>query len=452
MAKKNWHRNSSQAGCGNNFAALSHNTNSYFFSRNSHNKKSLGSSCSFGRFGKNRYNITNKSGNKKHLTTIVIAISLIGIVSVSGCVGAEFFDGIFGKVADFFGMDVIKPSRDVSTVGVVNPLVIDRVWTMPENRVIPDMPLSVFMEISNVDNDPMKNPNVAVDIFDAGVFRNSEGTEYCNKYEQNEKTPKNCGPSQCGLAVAVAAGGPGQCEMKIGSTKQALFELKAPDENAIAGVITKQKLNYKVLYNYEGATNFEVLVVDYQEIIKRQKEGRTLSTNLIDTKGSGPIKIDAELATPYIISKQLGDDKTPDSAKSSAYITFKLRNAGAGALKDSTIETNMFNVFFPKALIKGSIIANIEVPKYYDATAGTMENAFSCGNSKEKPEDIIICTNVKNIEFFKKESEPLQFIIKDVSELTAGTPHKTYLISADVAYDYELRGAAEVTVNPILKR
>src|SRR3989338_8648603 len=118
---------------------------------------------------KNRHNTTNKSGknkekllrnsskscngnnnmpytfhyNKKHLTTIVIAISLIGIVSISGCVGADFFDSIFGKVADFFGMDVIKPSRDVSAVGVVNPIVIDRVWTMPDNKVIPYIPFSI---------------------------------------------------------------------------------------------------------------------------------------------------------------------------------------------------------------------------------------------------------------------------------------------------------------------
>ena len=71
--------------------------------------------------------------------------------------------------------------------------------------------------------------------------------------------------------------------------------------------------------------------------------------------------------------------------------------------------------------------------------------------AKEKS-DNIVCTNVQNIEFFKKESEPLQFIITNVNELQLGTPHKTYLISAEVSYIYELRGAVEVTVNPILKR
>ncbi|MFH0837269.1 MAG: hypothetical protein V1870_04020 [Candidatus Aenigmatarchaeota archaeon] len=437
MAKKNKARNSSHTrndrnskslrdSYDTNSSAMSHDKNSHFFSKN---------------------------GHKKVISTMLIAVCLIGLVSISGCVGAEFFDSIFGQVADFFGMDVIKTSRDVSSMGVVNPLVIGKVWTMPENKVIPEMPLSMFMEISNVDNDPVKSIETGVDIFDASLFMDRTGTKFCNEYEQNQKKTETCGPSQCGLAGNT----PGPCVMKIGSTKQILFDLKAPKESAIAGVITKAKLNYKVLYDYQGATNFEVLIVDYQEIINRQKEGKTLSTNLIDTKGSGPIKIDVELGSPYIISKESGSN-TSDSVKSKAYLTFKLRNAGAGALESSKIQANNLKILIPKAIVYAftspvATITDIEAPELRDPLTGTKYiPGFDCVADNTEYPDSFVCTNKCPIEFFKKESEPMQFIINNVAELPKGTPHKTYLISAKVKYEYELRGVAEVTVNPIMVR
>jgi len=366
---------------------------------------------------------------------IIVVISLLAVTTVSGCIGTDFFDSLFGKVGDIFGIDVIKPSREVQSVGTANPLAIDRVWTMPENRVLPEATLSLFMELSNKDNDPTKEiTNVYVDIFDAGVFKDRSASDYCN----NHALPKSfdqCGPDQCAPSS--------QCVLRTGATKQITFEVKAPTKDEIANVITKAKLNYRVNYDYNGATNFEVLAVGYDEIIKRQKDGKTLTTNLIDSKSSGPIKIDVELGAPYIITTQTGSTTAPSSVKSKAYIIFKLRNAGAGALKDSVIEANKFKIHIPAGLPNSPIV----VPTERDRAGNTIP-IFSCTIGTAD----VVCENIKRIEFFKTESEPFLFEITDVKELPVDVPHKTFLITSEVEYTYELRGISEVEINPIIGR
>lgn len=363
--------------------------------------------------------------SKSNISKIVIIVSLVSILAVSGCVsqGSNFFDSLFGKVGDIFGLDVVKPSRSVSSVGVTDPITIDKVWTLPENRVLTDTTLQVFMEISNRDNDPSKQGYPKVNIFDASVFKDRNGNAFCNTYSL-PKSIDECGPNPSTCGLSAVRDDENKCELKIGATKQIDFTLKAPSGKDIANVITKAKINYKVQYPYKGGTNYEILVVSYDEILRRQKDGKALTTNLIDTKGSGPIKVDITLGTPYVISGEL-------STTTNAYISFKLRNAGSGSLKDSTIEKDGFKVLIPLEL--GSSIKSQD---------------FDCGSEGQDN----VCRNKEPIRFFKSESEPFQIIVSDIKTLDAGTPYRTHLIRSEVFYDYELRGSAEVEINPIINR
>ena len=364
-----------------------------------------------------------------HYSKIIIVASIISIVIVSGCVsqGPGFWDQLFGPAASIFGLDVVKTTREVQSIGVVNPLSITSVKTLPENKVLPQANVQLFMEIANTDNDPSKTINTIVDIFDAGVFKTKDGTKNCNEFSP-PKTADTCGPTD-GRGTSICQSG-SECNLRLGATKQITFEMKAPTAEEIANVITKSKLNYKVQYSYIGGTNFEVLVVDYNEIIARQKSGSALSQKVSDIKGSGPVKIDITSGAPYVITS------APLSATTSkAFLIFTIRNAGSGFLKDSQIEDNQMTIKIPKELAGNE--QNIDYDK----------SAFGCIDGDAD----ITCTNSDKIKLFKSDSVPFQFIINNVPALPEGAPHRTYLVRAVVSYTYELRSYSELEVNPIIR-
>ena len=392
---------------------------------------------------------------KSHSNTLALiaVISIIAVVSVSGCVSQGFFEGIFGKVGDIFGIDVVKASRQVSSVGVVNPLTIDRVWTLPQSKIIPETNLQLFMEISNKDTDPSKTIFTSVDLFDSGVMKDSGGSNYCNSYPRPKGT-NQCGPSVCVASSSFGAGDGNPCELKSGSTKQITFDMQAPSAEEIANVITKTKLNYRLMYPYVGSTNFEILAVSYDEILRRQKDGKALTTNLIDTKSSGPIKIDVELGTPYVITATENSESLPATVSPKVYIILKLRNAGSGSLMDSKIPKECpddtgekhpcFRVYFPKDFAVSTKIS-AKTGEYQNVEPTSKED-FECKDEG----DNVVCSNIKEIDLFKSESEPFQFIINNIKDLPEGVPYRTNLIKAEVRYYYELRGSAEVTIDPTL--
>jgi hypothetical protein len=295
--------------------------------------------------------------------------------------------------------------------------------------------MQMYMEITDKDLDPEKPAsNLIVNLFDASIFKTPEkdSKTYCNT------KPEACYGDRCNPNSP--------CEFKMGATKQLLFNFRSPSAADIASVITTAKLNYKLNYDYRGTTNYEILVVDYNEIIKRQREGQTLATSLQDTRGSGPIKIDAELMTPYVVTAE-----DPKNAQS-AYIVFKIRNAGSGMLKDSRIAEKKLEIRFPMSLVGADW--NGEKPNFqYNKQTNNQDCAaeFSCSAAGND----LVCTNVKCIELFRGESETFSFKINSVPYkgiLGTGIPHRAMLITAAVSYNYELRGSLEVVIDPSLKR
>ncbi len=79
------------------------------------------------------------------------------------------------------------------------------------------------------------------------------------------------------------------------------------------------------------------------------------------------------------------------------------------------------------------------------AAAGTryvaQRKIFTCA----KENDEVVCRNTEPIELFRDESMPLYFRIKGVPAVAI---YKTYTITAEVDYTYELRGSLELEIKP----
>ncbi|MBI2971281.1 MAG: hypothetical protein HYY37_02580 [Candidatus Aenigmarchaeota archaeon] len=75
---------------------------------------------------------------------------------------------------------------------------------------------------------------------------------------------------------------------------------------------------------------------------------------------------------------------------------------------------------------------------------GTAAQLFACTGQAGGTE----CENTEPIPLFKGESPPLLFTTTD-ADLPAGTPYKTYAMTASVSYQYELRGSKDIDIMPL---
>lgn len=337
----------------------------------------------------------------------LLFFALLAVVLTSGCIGQ-------GALTDFFpGAGLVKVSRPVVDPGITDLITVENVRTLPAGQVLPDTTLKLFMSLVNNDKDPTRPvKDVIVDMFDATVFRSPNTGRFCNA------DPNECKPSQC------SSGTP--CTMRAGETKAIDFTLLAPTKDQIANIRTEAAMNFRVNYDFSGSTNYDILVVDSEELLRLQQEGKSISVSVQDTKGAGPIKIDVSLFTPFVVTS---GGETPD-----AFIVFKLRNAGKGALKDNRIK--QMTIDFPEDML---LRGNIEHPLTFNCY-----RVDSDGLAVRRCEHIF--TKENKIELFKRESDPLQFVIKGIKPIDV--PHKTFTINARVDYTYELRGSAKVTVAP----
>ena len=267
---------------------------------------------------------------------LLLAALMIAVVFTSGCV--------IQSLLSIFGSDVIKVSRTEQTVGTNNAIVISDKYTLPEKTVLPDTNLQLFINIQNQDNDANKvAKNVYINLFDASVFKGvyteTVSGKAVTKAVLCNKDQSKCQPDVCGIKSA--------CTMYMGSERPMTFMLRSPTLGEIANIITDAKLHFLVSYDYSGSSSYEVLVVDYNEIVRRQRAGESLSTTLNQVRGSGPVVIDVAERIPFITSSA---DKTTST---DSMITFTIRDRGNGEPKNSSIEPGKFRIEFPNDLVQG---------------------------------------------------------------------------------------------------
>jgi hypothetical protein len=433
-------------------------------------------------------------------STLIIPITLVMIVLVSGCTYLPF---------DWFGKDVINVQNVVTREKTVDVGIVKETLTIPKSPLLPDQPVVLSFIIENKDDlKPLRN--VIVDLYNAPLFKNAQGG-LCNLYQQGIKMclPENNECTQNNVQNNA-------CEILAGEEKMIIYNLMSPTEKEIVNIRTQEKLDFKVNYNFDGSLLYTVPVVNMEEIVNRQRQGEKTTVQISKAHGSGPLQIDAELfGSPYILSGY------------SATFLFKIKNLGSGVLTGKNeIAERALTIEFPAELVNGYLITpgdyrynvigaardfsnlidlvpgpkDIESYEYpvtsdvvsqitgYGTTSrclisgGTCvgladsclyghmyrddscsaglcciptttqpesKKQFECTSIVKEGASIVQCTNMKPIQIYKDETRSsLRFEIPNVVKLASGTPFKSYEIRAHVDYVYELRNSVDVVINP----
>jgi predicted small secreted protein len=325
---------------------------------------------------------------------------LLSVALVAGCVNQ--LSSISG-----FGSDVITPSRTLTSGTATDIILIDRITSSPESTVNPEQTVRVFMTASSREIDPRRTTSVQVQLFDAFVFKSAETQpQLCNAI-----------PSGC-TSVQEQCTALNKCTFATDQTRQIQWVLLAPTTAEIANIATRGTLAYRLLYDYSSSTNFDVLIVSEDEILRLQQQGQTLSVPLQETRGSGPIILEFSQASAFALPK------------STLFITVKAHNVGSGGPLNSTIGVGNLTVEIPTSLTSS----------YY-----VRASDFTCSPAFDKT----VCTNKEKIQLIKKESIPFLFELQNVVPDLA-VPHRTFTLSATVSYNYEIRNSLTLTIQPLL--
>jgi len=305
-------------------------------------------------------------------------ISVLFIISIiiftSGCI-----EGLnFGE---------IKPKENVEKA-TADILVIQDIHTIPSSPIPAGsgpQEFELLFTIKNLDEQKTVK-NIRVELFDYSVFKS-----------------ENYEPDQCSRSSS--------CLLLPLGQKVITFSLKTPTASEIGHVKVTPKVSFKVNYDFDGTTTYDVVVINMEEIKKLQTAGKT--PDLISNKiiGSGPIKVDAEL---------MGDDKLILAGKTGR-IKFVVKNEGSGDLVGNNVEVGGLKITFPSGM-----------------TPEECPEGFNCVSES---------TNTNKIQIYQKESSPLIFKIENIGDVPP--IYKTFNVRTDVEYTYELRGSLDITVEPI---
>ena len=341
---------------------------------------------------------------------IKLLMLIASVIAISGCVG----------IPDIFGRDVLSVQQSVVENGVKDVIVVKDINTIPNSPLLPDQQIILSFVLEN--RDAIKSSMAQVDLFNAPTMRDSQDRP-CNFYAvstgQAAPAPiqRYCIPDQCGL--------PG-CPILPGEEKPINFVMKTPTENDIKSIRTQAKLDFKATYGFEGSLNYIVPAVNSDEITKRQRAGE--KTNLFTTKSysSGPVQIDVELqGAPYMLDNY------------EAVMLFKIRNRGSGTLVKSQIDAESMEIIFPPEFV-------------VDQTRSSEK--FSC---TLQPDGTTRCVNDGRtlgpaegiIPIYRDESRSsLRFSVRLRDPLAE--PFRSYQITSQVSYLYELRNSVDLTINP----
>ena len=230
---------------------------------------------------------------------------LLGVIFVSGC----------ASIPDVFGGDVIKVQTRSVEEGVKDSLVVSDILTIPSSPLLPDQEVVLSFIIENREKiRPVRN--IRVDLFNAPGFKNPAGA-LCNS----------------GIGVCRPEGfecdSAGVCRLPIllpGEQRLVQYTLKAPSRQQIANIKTQARLDFKVIYDFDGTLNFVIPAVNKDEIIRRQREGQPISVVFDRSFSSGPVRIDVEpLGVKYLL------------ARFETILLFSIRNVGSGTIVKSEI-------------------------------------------------------------------------------------------------------------------
>ncbi len=338
---------------------------------------------------------------------LIALLMLVPLIAVTGCLGFDF-GSLFA-----FGSDVIKVSPITLTEGQKDILTIQDKLTIPSaGNILPDKPVQFSYLL--ISNDDLKTAeNVRTYLFDAPTFRDDmkPGKDRCNAgylvnclANEEEQDDEKCQPNK-------------PCRVLPGEEKLIKYNLLSPSEEDIANIRTQPRINFLASYDTKSSLSFVFPIVNFDEIVKRQRAGESVDLRLISSHSSGPIQIDAQL-----IGENYGLADKPVT------VVFRLRDVGSGSVKDSKIEKGKMKIMIPTDFI-------------VTESTGIFEE-----NGEEN--DYRVFTNNRTIGMLLDESQiTMRFDLK-LDNADKANPFRSFQILAEVNYTYELRDYMDVTINP----
>ena len=378
------------------------------------------------------------------MKNVLAVLSILSVLTIAGC----------SALPNVFGSDVVTVQTKTVENGVRDVLTINDVQTIPRSPILPDQ--SVLLSFIVENRDSMQAARAYVDLFNAPTMKNGDTNDpnygkYCNDYSGGNRI---CNPSDCGLAG---------CDILAREQKPISFSLRTPSENEIKSIKTDVKLNFKVGYKFAGSLNMLLPAVNMDEIIKRQRAGEKTDLAITKSYGSGPIQIDAEIQGAQYILSNVNTGSSISTSNPESVILFTVNDRGSGDLVSSEIKSGAMTIIFSPDL-KVSPQTNNNQQDNSCSGGFAANDKFCCyvsqggsyvttGAGSAIPDSSTVCVNnrgtveTSRIPLYLKQSRSsLRFAVTTREQLRE--PFRTYQITSGVDYDYEIRGAADVSVNP----
>jgi len=210
-----------------------------------------------------------------------LAIALLPIVFISGCVGSN---GVFSAFNFISGEkeEIVAPN-DV--------LLIDKVNVIPDPPIYADTPFTVNFQVMNVgkvSEGDKEARNVKATLYDWGL---------CHPTDKNGNELKLDYTSQV-IGLENKTIYPGGAELVE-------FYLKAPTNEELSRMENRCPLRFKVEYEFDAYTTSDLIVVSRERIVEASRSGETIHVTPLKTQSRGPLKIDIDFDTTQPVSSEI---------------------------------------------------------------------------------------------------------------------------------------------------
>ncbi len=278
-----------------------------------------------------------------------------------------------------------------ATVMSPDVIVIKNVNVIPSSPINSADQFSVSFELVN--QDEIKYVTTNYELFDTGLCtKQSTG-------DSDKKTDWDIVPS---------------------GTEFVQWDFQAPSNEEIAYLPNKCPIRFNVNYTYNATTQIDVDVISQTRLTELQKAGTppTFTSSLII--GRGPVKIQLSFGTVLPVRGGIGSN--PGGALP---IFITVEDAGTGLL--GTVPANALKIYIPSLFT----IAD--------------KDRFTCFDTSRKV-GYKVCENTNDINIIRKKSSQMRIGTQAPPE----DMERTYFITAELNYNYEIIGETSVSVKPTL--
>ena len=192
------------------------------------------------------------------------------------------------------------------------------------------------------------------------------------------------------------------------------WTFQAPSSDQMGYLETTCPVRYKVSYEFTAASQIDTQVISSDRLKQLQRTGQTPNFTAKQVVGRGPVKIYFSYGASLPI-------RTSSDIDSILPIFITVQDKGSGILSD--LEEGKLKFYVPD-----------------DFTVKTC-GKFDCDNG--------VCTNNAIIPIIKKKSPQLRCSFVMPTNDTVSI-ERTYYISGNMTYTYDLTGEHEIKIKPIL--